>query len=431
MNQHNTSRKQQPLVAVLERSTTDLTVISGQTDAQDAYVVVRDNGLTAGYYHLDLTEVRPLKARAKGASSSAQATAQTLVIDSALAASAGAMPVRTWKRGEGSELFASVVICTVGTNPLLVKAVDAILDQNHKNFELIVVDNAPRTGAVRQALADIEDDRMRIIKQPRSGLSNARNAGVSAAAGEIIAFTDDDAQAHPDWLGAMCDVFAADHSRHVGAVTGPVFPAELAHDSQRYFEARGGFPKALDPTVWTVGTPDESVAWLGTPGQGGPLYPVTTARVGAGVSMAYRREALETMGEFDTRLGAGTVTGGGEDLDAFARVLRCGYAIVTTPDAVIHHVHRRDLEGLKKQTYGDGTGMAALLTKSVLTHPSNVVTLARRVPAVARRVAPNSERMTGSEPGVPPELTRNEIQGFLRGPFLFAKAALANQRLGR
>lgn len=407
----------QLLIGIVEVKSRELTVLSGSHDASEAWVVVRDDDATAGYHHL-----------------TGWGSAEAL-IDSALQATAGASTARAWSKDGGADINATVVICTVGTNPLLPRAVEAVLGQEHAHFELIVVDNAPTTGRVPAALSTIEDPRLRIIDAPQAGLSHARNAGVDAARGEIIAFTDDDAQVHPGWLGAMLDVFAADQAdradQAIGAVTGPVFPAELKHESQRFFEARGGFPKTLEPTVWTAGQPTEQASRLGVPGDGGPLFPVATARVGAGVSMAFRRHVLAQMGPFDTRLGAGTKTCGGEDLDSFARVLRLGYEVVTTPDAVVHHVHRRDFDGLMKQTYGDGAGMAALLTKSVLTHPAALFTLARRVPAIARRVAPGSERITGTEPGVPPELTRNEVRGFLRGPWLFLAEALQQRRLRR
>lgn len=407
----------QPLIGIVEAKSRELTVLSGTLDASEAWVVVRDDDATAGYHQLTGWE------------------STEDLIDPALHAAANASTYRAWTTGGGAEVKATVIICTVGTNPLLPRAVEAVLAQQHAHFELIVVDNAPFTGRVPAALSSIDDPRLRIVDAPRAGLSHARNAGVDAARGEIIAFTDDDAQVHPGWLSALLDVFAADHAEQadhaIGAVTGPVFPAELKHESQCFFEARGGFPKTLEPTVWAAGHPTEDAARFGVPGDGGPLFPVTTARVGAGVSMAFRRHVLAQMGPFDTRLGAGTKTCGGEDLDSFARVLRLGYVIVTTPDAVIHHVHRRDFDGLMKQTYGDGAGMAALLTKSVLTHPASLLTLARRVPAIARRVAPGSERITGTEPGVPPELTRNEVRGFLRGPWLFLAEALKQRRLRR
>lgn len=391
------------LVGIVDRSRRTLEVLSGDVSAAQASLLVVDGDTTCGYLEI---------------------SAGDDLVERAIAATDTPVMERAWKNTDSSNIFASVVLCTVGKNPLLPRAVEAILAQTHTNFELIVVDNAPSTGAVPAALTGITDPRLRIVEQLRPGLSHARNKGVESSTGRYVAFTDDDAMVRPTWLVSMLDVFALAEatSLPVGAVTGPALPAELVHDSQRFFEARGGFPKTMVPTVWYTAGELGSLAQLGTPGEGGPLFPVTTARVGAGVSMAYDRTVLEQIGEFDTALGAGTATLGGEDLDAFARVLRAGYAIVTNPDAVVHHHHRPDLDGLHRQTYGDGTGMAALLTKSVITRPATVVTLASRVVRIAKRVSPNSERFAGSTPDVPSTLGKEEVRGFLRGPFLYARA---------
>ncbi|WP_254872947.1 glycosyltransferase family 2 protein [Schaalia sp. Marseille-Q2122] len=337
---------------------------------------------------------------------------------------------RGWTEGAGATLRATVVICTTGTSPYLRRSVEAVLAQRHDAFDLCVVDNDPASGATRAALVDIEDPRLSIVNASQPGLSRARNRGVLAATGEIIAFTDDDAFVDADWLRALCDPFASDPERRIGATTGIVLPAELTHRTQRWFEARGGFPKDLIPRLWSL-REEPHLASFGEVGEGGPLYPVTTARVGAGVCMAFRAEVLREVGPFDPALGAGTLTRGGEDLDMFARVLRAGYAIIHSPDAVVHHVHRTDREGLERQVRGNGSGMSALITKAVRERPSSLLLVASRLGAVARRVAPGSERVVGSDPDVPASLTREEIRGFLEGPLLYVRARLRAERVRR
>ena len=335
---------------------------------------------------------------------------------------------RVWSEGAGAGLSASVVLCTTGGCELLRPAVEALLAQTHPDFDVIVVDNAPASGRVRRALDGLEDTRMRIVEQPAPGLSQARNAGVAAADRPFVAFTDDDAIVDPGWLVALLDPFAADSGHVIGATTGMVLPAELRYRAQRWFESRGGFPKDDAPHVWASGPVPRPVRDFGTPGEGGPLYPVTTARVGAGVCMAYRAEALADAGSFDVALGAGTPTRGGEDLDMFARLLRAGWVIVHTPDAVLYHRHRRDLAGLDTQIRGNGSGMAALLTKSVLERPGTLLTLAGRLPAVAARIKPGSDRVAGADDDTPGSLTRSEIRGFLEGPVLYARSAWSARR---
>lgn len=392
------------LVGLVDRANKTLEVLSGSTDDEGADIVVIDQGRTLGRVILEGTDT---------------------LVERALATFPGATPLRPWATGMGSHLSASIVICTVGTNPLLVNAVTAALNQTHDDYEVIVVDNRPGTGDTQRQLAHLSDPRLRIVTEQTPGLSQARNRGVAAATGQVIAFTDDDAMTRPTWLTEILDVFAADpagFATGIGAVTGAVFPLEIRHDAQRFFEARGGFPKSTEVAVWSYGEVPLSLRHLGPVGHGGPLYPLATARVGAGVNMAFTRRALDIMGPFDVHLGAGTPTQGGEDLDAFARVLRAGLTIVYTPDAVVHHSHRADLASLETQIYGNGTGMAALLTKTVVENPAAILRLAGRIPQVAKRLAPGSERVAGIDDDVPGDLTRREIRGFLAGPRLYLRA---------
>ena len=290
-------------------------------------------------------------------------------------------PARGWEEGAGAEVDATVVMCTVGSCDMLEDAVRAILAQDHQRFTLVVVDNAPHTGLTREKLAGIDDTRLSIVSASRPGLSRARNRGVLAARGEVIVFTDDDAIVDPHWLTAMIDPFTA--SPYVAATTGIALPLEL--------------------------------------------FPITTARVGAGVCMAMRRDVLMEVGPFDPALGAGTSTRGGEDLDMFARILATGDVIVHTPDALVHHRHRVDEAGLDKQIRGNGSGMAALLTKAIIAKPSVLGTLATRVPGVLNRVKPGGARVAGTDEDVPGSLTKSEIKGFLEGPFLYLSSRNRNK----
>lgn len=398
------------MIAVLDLSADGLQVISGEPQDPRALVLVRSHGRV-----VDLVEL-------EGAVDAAERARTMMRRRNAC---------RAWTRGAGADIDASVVICTLGRNPLLVAAVEAALAQDHGRYEVVVVDNAPAQGGTTRMLRHLSDPRLRVVAEPEAGLSRARNAGVAAARGEVIVFTDDDAVTDPRWLSEILDVFGSDPSGRVGAVTGNPMPALLNHRAQRFFEARGGFPRTVVPVLWALGEVPPEVAALGAPGQGGPLYPLATARVGAGVSMAFRRRVLEEMGPFDTRLGAGTRTAGGEDLDAFARVLRAGHVIIQTPDAVVWHTHRDTVGGLHTQVRGNGSGMAALLTKTVLADPRAAVVLASRTVAVARRLAPGSERVVGRDPDVPRSLTRTEIAGFVKGPALFLLEAYWARRADR
>ena len=381
-------------------------LISGDPKATRALVLVRDNGRNSDFIEIDGTTHPEFNSRVS---------------------SVEAAGPRGWEEGAGAKVDATVIMCTVGSCDMLEDAVRAILAQKHHRFSLVVVDNAPETGQTREKLASIDDTRMTIVPASRPGLSRARNRGVLAARGEVIVFTDDDAIVDPNWLTAMIDPFTA--SPYVAATTGIALPLEERYKPQRWFESRGGFPKDMKPRVWAAGDIPEGLEALGDKGEGGPLFPITTARVGAGVCMAMRRDVLMEVGPFDPALGAGTATRGGEDLDMFARILATGDVIVHTPDALVHHRHRVDEAGLDKQIRGNGSGMAALLTKAIIEKPSVLCTLLGRVPAVLKRLKPGGARVAGTDDDTPGSLTRSEIKGFLEGPFLYLSSRRRN-RLG-
>ena len=77
--------------------------------------------------------------------------------------------------------------------------------------------------------------------------------------------------------------------------------------------------------------------------------------------MAYRRSLIDTVGGFDTTLGAGSPARGGEDLAMFIETLWRGGRIGFEPSAVVHHRHRQTVEDLHKQLHGNGVGFTALM----------------------------------------------------------------------
>jgi len=102
-------------------------------------------------------------------------------------------------------------------------------------FELVLVDNDP-AGSAMAPLRALTDPRVTVVHEPAAGVSNARNAGLRVAQGEMIAFLDDDEIAPPSWLAALLRV-----QKLSGAdvVFGPVRTklAEPPRDHHAYFEA--------------------------------------------------------------------------------------------------------------------------------------------------------------------------------------------------
>ena len=111
----------------------------------------------------------------------------------------------------------------------------------------------------------------------------------------------------------------------------------------------------------------------------------------------------------------------------FARILATGDVIIHTPDALVHHRHRVDEAGLDKQIRGNGSGMAALLTKAIIEKPSVLCTLVGRIPGILKRIKPGGARVAGRDDDTTGSLTRSEIKGFLEGPFLYLSSRKRNR----
>jgi glycosyltransferase involved in cell wall biosynthesis len=118
----------------------------------------------------------------------------------------------------------SIILPTYNRLASLRHAVTALSRQTAPadSYEVVVVDNNSTDGTA-DAMAGIGDARLRVIREPRQGLSYARNAGLDAARAPIVAFTDDDVEAAPDWVETVVSTLAANSG--VDGVGGRVLPA--------------------------------------------------------------------------------------------------------------------------------------------------------------------------------------------------------------
>jgi GT2 family glycosyltransferase len=225
----------------------------------------------------------------------------------------------------------SVVICTRDRPETLARCLASIVSSSMPPDEIVVVDNAPRVAA-RDVVARFPG--VRYVFEPEPGLSIARNAGIRAADAPLVAFTDDDALVHRDWVRHIVEPLA---NPAVSVVTGLVLPAELDTEAQVLFERHLGFGRGYARRTFD-GRWFARARNLGAP----------TWDMGAGVNMCLRRSVLEEVGAFDVRLGPGAA-GCSDDSELWYRVLAAGHVCVYTPAAVVEHVHRRDLNGLRRQ----------------------------------------------------------------------------------
>jgi GT2 family glycosyltransferase len=239
----------------------------------------------------------------------------------------------------------SVVICTRNRPERLEKCLSSIRGLSPGPQEIVVVDNDPASGLTQPVVERFPE--VSYVREPRLGLSAARNAGVLNCRGAIVAFTDDDAMVHPGWIQGIGEAF---RDRDMIAMTGLVLPAELATRAQYIFQ---------------VGEP--LFGWEYCPVIFGEAFFASTKHrgarvwtVGAGANMAFRREAFERVGLFDERLGAGAA-GCSEDSEMWYRLLAEGHQCVYAPTAVVFHYHRTQWEELRHQTYSYMRGHVAAL----------------------------------------------------------------------
>lgn len=330
-------------------------------------------------------------------------------------------PAPSWP---GGTTTASVVVCSLGRADTLPAAVRSVLfDQTRRAHEVIVVDNDPESGRVARALRGIADPRLRIVTEPRRGVSRARNAGIAAAIGQVVAFTDDDVEAEPDWLARVCEVFDADTDAEIGCVTGLVVPADLGLVTHRWFEESSGFERGYRPMVWEPGGGSGLLTRLSryephvVAGRRGPAYPVAGSEFGSGNNMVLRREWLAAVGGFDTVLGTGSPARGGEDLDMFRRMILGGAAIVYQPAAIVRHHHRATMPALRRQMYDYGVGMCANVIRFAVSGGPALLATAAVLPGGLRLLLdPGSEKNRDKSADYPRELTYIELAGYLTGP---------------
>ncbi|MFE9401832.1 glycosyltransferase [Streptomyces sp. NPDC006530] len=316
----------------------------------------------------------------------------------------------------------SVVVATRERPGQLARALDSLLEQDHPDYEILVVDNNPVTDQTRTLVErHYAALGVRYVVEPVPGLAAAHNRGVAAARGEILAFTDDDVIADRRWLSSLAAPFAGD--AELGCVTGLILPARLTTPAQILLESHGGFTKGFAPRHFDPRRPPADE----------PLFPFTAGRFGSGANMAFRAAALRAVGGFDPATGTGTPARGGDDLYAFARIVVAGHRLSYTPEALVWHHHRETWRDLENQAYGYGAGLTAYLTAIIARRPALLPALLARVPrGLAHALAISAHRADGA-PSVPGEhgsrshpwprsLSRLERRGMLYGPLGYLRA---------
>ena len=311
--------------------------------------------------------------------------------------------------------FVSIVLPTHERVEQLRRCLQSLMALRYPAYEILVVDNTPVTSEtadfIRQTYGDVP--RVHYLCEERKGAARARNYGIEAAQGEIVAFTDDDAVVDADWLLELVRGFGS--AKNVACVTGLVLPQEMETAAQFWFEEYGGFSKNFRPRIFDRGRRDAEL----------PLHPYTTGQCGSGVSMACSADFLRSVRGFDVALGPGVAAQAGEDLAMFFQVITRGYRLAYTPNALLYHLHRRNYADLRQQMYSYGIGLGAYLMKNIYDAPGLLFDVAAKMPyglyfMLSQRSSKNAKKTAH----YPAELSRLELKGMLYGPFAYVKGRM-------
>ena len=236
-----------------------------------------------------------------------------------------------------TEPFA-VAVCTLNRPEYLERALDA-LEAQDVVFPILVVDQSPLEDQLLRERA-AASSRLDVIRDSGRGLSRARNIAWRALDAGAIGFMDDDCYAQPGWARALIDAF--DRHPEVWLASGPV----IDHG-------------APDPDYVAVTVQDISEPLL----LSGPRVKVWS--IGFGVT-AVRRSAIEQLGGWDERLGAGSQRyPGAEDMDFNYRLLRAGGTAYVTPAATVLHDQWREPKDLPALYEAYATGWSAFAVKHI------------------------------------------------------------------
>ncbi len=217
----------------------------------------------------------------------------------------------------------SVVIPTHNRAETLALTLQSVLAQRTDvPYEVIVVDNNS-TDSTRDVVASFARNapvEVRYVFEPVQGSSAARNAGIAAARGEVVAFLDDDVIAAPGWLAALADAYAQ-------------FPDAWCIGGRVTLQ----LPSPLPP--WLVPLDGPVASYLSQQDLGPEVVRIEYPKGLISANLSVRREVLERVGGFCGRLGR---FGGqllcGEDIELCHRIQQAGGEVYYCGAASVAHL---------------------------------------------------------------------------------------------
>jgi glycosyltransferase involved in cell wall biosynthesis len=228
----------------------------------------------------------------------------------------------------------TLVLATVGRTSELSHFLKELDGQNHRDFEIIVVDQ--NSDNRLDPVLEVYLDRFPLVRlRSQPGLSRARNTGLQRVTGDVIAFPDDDCW-YPADLFERVNGLLLNHSEWDG-LTGCCIDVSGRWSNGRW-DSRPGF-----------------------------VTPANVWRRGISPAIFLRRQMIEAVGTFDETLGAGAGTpwGSGEETDFLLSAMSSGFRIYYDPAINVYHLNPKDRFNVKgrEKAYRYAMGMGHVLRK--------------------------------------------------------------------
>jgi len=224
----------------------------------------------------------------------------------------------------------SVIVCGYNGGQTLESCLLSLKAIDYPDYEVVVVDDGS-TDNTKEILS--HHPWVNAIYQENRGLSVARNVGASAATGEILAYTDSDCMADPDWLYYLVGTLLSGNYAGVG---GPNISPPAQNWHQACVAAAPGGPNHV-------------------------LLSDVVAEHIPGCNMAFHRWAFEKIGGFDPEYRKA-----GDDVDFCWRLQQEGEVIAFSPSAIVWHYRRFTLKAFRKQQEGYGEAESLLRFKHLV-----------------------------------------------------------------
>ena len=197
----------------------------------------------------------------------------------------------------------SILIPTYNRAHLISRAIESVLAQTHKDYEIVVVDDGSTDNTTQ--ILEVYKDRIKYIYKPNGGVSSARNLGLKHISGDFLVFLDSDDIIYPDKLQIQSGYLVKHPKIDVVCSAWKEIDNDNLSIEREYKPEKP--KKILEKLIW------ESYAF--------PIHAVMI-----------RRDCLKKVPEFDINLPAS------EDTDFWVRLALAGYKFGCTPDLVCEYI---------------------------------------------------------------------------------------------